>query len=205
MRVPDAAKRQWAAVQQMEGMLLDWDYTFTTNYAGSTVVAPLAVGCPAVPDTSTFVARPAVDLASGSARLRQPLCKCKGIGGRPSFISSSGESACNAFAPTAPLPAPAAEAPSEAGQVGLATTPSWSPAPEGERVNLETLLPRRHDFVDSVDLFEDSLHDFGMATLRSRVLVGDGFWMAYIRFFLRLDNHFVRLPAPSLPPSLPPS
>jgi hypothetical protein len=57
----------------------EWDYTFTTSYAGSTTVAPLGTRMPAQPDVTSFYARPAVDLVSGKPRLRKPLCKCKGM------------------------------------------------------------------------------------------------------------------------------
>ena len=55
----------------------EWDYTFTTPYAGATVVAPLGAGVPARPNDSSVVKRSAVNLATGKARLRSPLCKCK--------------------------------------------------------------------------------------------------------------------------------
>ena len=55
----------------------EWDYTFTTPYAGATAVAPLGAGVPARPNDSSVVKRSAVNLATGKARLRSPLCKCK--------------------------------------------------------------------------------------------------------------------------------
>lgn len=58
-----------------------WDFSFTTTYPGSTVVAPPGKGAVARPDLSSFVYRPAVNLANGKAVLRPPLCKCKTVRG----------------------------------------------------------------------------------------------------------------------------
>ena len=46
----------------------DFDYTFTTSYPGEMDVAEIGTGLPNLPDSSTMLARPAVDLAGGAAR-----------------------------------------------------------------------------------------------------------------------------------------
>ena len=45
----------------------EWEYTFTTAYPGSVVVAPLGCDMPVQPDESSFYPRPALELASGRA------------------------------------------------------------------------------------------------------------------------------------------
>ena len=81
------ALRCWALldlppIPHRSGFVADpWDYTFTTTYAGNTAIAALGSGLPTQLDNRSFYARPATDLASGNARLRKPLCKCKGVKG----------------------------------------------------------------------------------------------------------------------------
>lgn len=75
----------------------EWDYSFTTDYVGATAVAPLGTGLPLQPDDASLYARPAADLASGRARLRKPLCKCRGVTGRKALIAPTSQPA-----PTAP-------------------------------------------------------------------------------------------------------
>eukprot|EP00941_MAST-03F_sp_MAST-3F-sp1_P003301 g3301.t1 len=55
-----------------------WDYTFTTPYAGSTTFFRKegAKIVPPQPDGKSVYSRPSIDLASGPAKLRKPLCKC---------------------------------------------------------------------------------------------------------------------------------
>ena len=65
---------------------LDFDYTFTNHYAGSVDVSSSpGAQLPRGPDMSSVVCRKALDVATGTARLRKPLCKCKGEGGRVPF------------------------------------------------------------------------------------------------------------------------
>ena len=95
VRVPSANTGSWK-----QFTTVDWDYTFTNAYQGSMDVIDtdclhdeepqhqtrLQKPRCTVPDSSSFVSREAVDLASGKAQLRKPLCKCKGEGGRPAFF-----------------------------------------------------------------------------------------------------------------------
>jgi len=84
VRVPAATTGSW-----LKFGAVDWDYTFTNTYPGSVTMLPRGsrgpIG-PSRPDSSSFIGRAAVDLATGTAQLRKPLCKCKGDGGRPAFI-----------------------------------------------------------------------------------------------------------------------
>ena len=119
----------------------EWDYTFTTAYAGAVSVAPLGVGVPAQPDGRTFYARAAVDLASGEAKLRRPLCKCKGTNGRaPLLPTAAGEHPLRGSS--------ALERPPVAG-----APPEWEPTQA--RVDVDALLRAcvaPPEFADSVDL-----------------------------------------------------
>ena len=111
------------------------------------------------------------------AKLRAPLCKCKGIGGRAAFINFS--CAATEAAPPASAnlfePAPVA-------------TPEW--APSSERVDIKALIGTepRPQFLDTVELYEDDLHECGSVILRTRVYMARGFWVAYIRCFVRVEG-----------------
>lgn len=84
-----------------------WEYTFTTTYPGATTMlpprAPAATHLPPQPDQTSFYSRPAVDLASGMAKLRRPLCKCKGVNGRAALVTLAAP-AKQAKPPMAPRP-----------------------------------------------------------------------------------------------------
>lgn len=84
VQVPAATSGSWQTFDAA-----DWDYTFTSAYPGSVTVLPRGsrgpIG-PSRPDSSSFIGRVAVDVTSGTAQLRKPICKCKGDGGRPAFI-----------------------------------------------------------------------------------------------------------------------
>ena len=83
-----------------------WDYTFTTAYPGAVAVAPPGAGVPSQPDGTTFYARAAVDLADGPARLRRPLCKCRGASGRPPLVPVSDPHPLADCEPAPPSPPP---------------------------------------------------------------------------------------------------
>ena len=76
----------------------DYDFTYTSAYAGGTDVARfIGEHLPVRPDTGSPIARPAADLACGEARLRKPLCKCKGYGGRVPLVRAKGAAAACAI------------------------------------------------------------------------------------------------------------
>jgi hypothetical protein len=160
---------------------VDYDYTFTTPYMGTTDVAPRDVFGPAQLDSSSFLGRKAVDLARGSAQLRRPLCKCRGEGGRVPILPH--EKKKGVFgARNINIPR------------GHATpAPEWKPS-EAD-VNVVELMQRepRPQFWDDVDLYEDDLHECGAAFLRAKVYVAKRFWFAYTRVFARVDGVMCRV------------
>ena len=205
---PVKVRHAWSPTgpQARAARALEFDYTFTTSYRGSLAAVPeLGSGLPCSPDTSSLLRHAAVDLAKGTARLRKPLCKCRGVGGRVPFCgegsrsdgsrsqdsnalrsSSSGESVVKELhsstlrplRPSRPLRPP----------------PAWIPIVGGsmdaEGALREAGVPL---FVDRVTLYEDALHENGIAFLRASVFVGEKFWFAYLRYFLRVDGVMSRV------------
>ena len=133
-----------------------WDYTFTTPYAGSIAVAPLASGMPDGPDGCSPHSRPATNLATGKATLRKPLCKCRGSSGREALISVQKASPTAATVARCEdggvVPDGSEESSPPAASVAARTTaPAW--VDTTEVVDLESLLRdvRAPDFVDCVE------------------------------------------------------
>ena len=64
----------------------EWDYSFTTRYAGSVSVAGLGEGQPAYTNATSIYSRPAVEIYAGDGTLlRKPLCNC--VNGRTPLVA----------------------------------------------------------------------------------------------------------------------
>ncbi|EOD28619.1 hypothetical protein EMIHUDRAFT_114135 [Emiliania huxleyi CCMP1516] len=141
-----------------------WDYTFTTAYPGAVAVAPPGAGVPSQPDGTTFYARAAVDLADGPARLRRPLCKCRGASGRPPLVPVSDPHPLADCEPAPPSPPP---------------PPRWRRA--AEELDLASLLR------------EDNLDPQSRSTLRVRVVCTGSLLLASLRCFVRVNGVAARV------------
>ena len=169
------ALRAWALLQHAPVPHLsaraappEWDYSFTTAYAGATTRSS---GAAAQPDGRSLHARPAVELASGPARLRRPLCKC---------VNTYG---------CLKLPAAAVADPAAAAAVAaLPPPPEWQPSDEVlDFAALASAATAPH-FVDIVPLWRDDQDPHSLSTLTAKVLVADDFILAYLRCFVRVNG-----------------
>jgi len=62
LRVPQANMGSWRHMDPF----IDWDWTFTTSYAGCTAVANIAEGVPAKPDSSSIFARTELNVVAST-------------------------------------------------------------------------------------------------------------------------------------------
>ena len=183
------------------------------------------------PDTSSFLGRPATDLACGTAKLRKPLCKCRGTGGRVPLVVGGGSSTDAKTVRAATVKITVGRGMSSgigsASKGGAASTgtgsgsgggaghvvavsdpalipPSWTEITEksteggarGEGLNVRSLLasdPNPPLFTDTVELYEDDLHECGLTFLRAKVYVARQFWVVFIRCFVRVDGVMARV------------
>jgi len=154
----------------------EWDYSFTTPYPGSTVVAPPGKGAVARCNLSSFVYRPAVNLANGKAVLRPPLCKCKTVRGLVPDASPPAQELEPIWRPDGNPPPPAWQA-------------------SKDKVAIESLLASQPDslFEDSIDLWVDNLDPQSFSSLSVKVIVTPEFWAAYLRCFLRVNGVMARV------------
>ena len=157
----------------------EWEYTFTTAYPGATTIAPVCTQ----PDGTSIYPRPAVDLASGQAQLRKPLCKCRGA---------------NGLAPLARLgvPSPLAGPPATARRAdGVSSPPPPEWQPTQERVDLARMMASgaAPQLVDTIALWQDNLDPHSFASLEVRVFVAESFWLAYLRCFVRVNGVMARV------------
>ena len=137
---------------------------------------------------SSIVCRKGVDVAVGDARLRKPLCKCKGEGGRVPFCGEGSKREANVFVK------PSLIAQELSGTAPPVAPPQWRRT--NEVVDAEAML-RSHKgppvFWDIVPLFEDDLHENGMSLMKVSVFVGEDFWFVNLRFYLRVTKVMARL------------
>ena len=182
-----------------------WEYTFTTTYPGATTMlpprAPAAMHLPPQPDQTSFYSRPAVDLASGTAKLRRPLCKCKGVNGRAALVTLAAP-AKQAKPPKSPWPPHVTlrEVPLSSPQPTAAEEPPPPPPPPAwrptdEPLALEVRLRRASSpaFTDAVELWRDDQDPQSLSWLRCRVLCARDFWVASVRCFVRVNGVRARL------------
>jgi hypothetical protein len=155
-----------------------WDYSFTTPYAGTVDYFPAGTVTDE-PDGCSLYSRPAVDLASGAATLRKPLCQCRGASGRECLIRLSKESASPAgVSKPEPAPPPPRLPP-----------PAWEPCHDVS-VDIDALLrtlaqPR---LVEQLELWRDDVEPHSTASLHVRVLLAENFWVCVLRCFVRVNG-----------------
>lgn len=159
------------------GKSVDWDWTFTTPYTGCVTVAPLGTAAPVKPDSSSIFPRAELNLACGQAKLRNPLCNCRGtprpvLSMPPPEVSKS-DSTCMQQSPWL-LPS--------------SSRPAWQRLDDVD-IDWQGLLRSEQPlFVDQVDLFQDDMHDFGLSHLFVRIWVASTFWLVTLRYFLRVES-----------------
>jgi WD40 repeat protein len=146
-------------------------------------------------------------------KLRKPICKCKGDGGRAPFVSSKNndrpqkESSNNDDDDddSKLLLAPSSSRTTKTETARRKRTrrpcppPQWTfhlPDP-GYRVDIEGMLHRngRRPFLfrEDVDLWQDDLHDNGTAWLKARCFVCNEGWACLLRNFVRVDGVLCRV------------
>mmetsp|Transcript_20317 Transcript_20317/g.42364 ORF Transcript_20317/g.42364 Transcript_20317/m.42364 type:complete len:689 (+) Transcript_20317:63-2129(+) len=192
------ALRAWALLDHpppahLSGATPDpWDYTFTTDYPGSTTAS-----CSPRPHfaRASFYTTTADDLAEGSAKLRAPLCKC--IGGRQ-VLAPLSEKLSGASPP--PSPDQVLFSPS-------CPTPPWTPTTAPFSIESVLAANSPPTFNASVPLWLQNLDPHSLSCLNVHVASGPGYWVAYLRCFVRvngvmarvLDTRYIYNPAPGGP------
>lgn len=170
----------------------------------------------------TTVTRFQVDLASGEAKLRRPLCKCKGVNGRAALVTLCPKvsGSVGALAPlrssekgSSMLSSVLAQCSTNDAKVSpvaahvrvaapiLASPAEHKPPPPVWRrcvraLDLETLLRGAAplpEFQDCVELWNDEQDPHSTAWLRVRVLCTETFWVASIRNFVRVNGVMARV------------
>ena len=74
-----------------------------------------------------------------------------------------------------------------------AVPPPWQPTAHAVDVNALIASDPQPLFVDSIELWEDDMHECGHTFLRARVYVAERFWVAYVRCFVRVDGVMCRV------------
>eukprot|EP01050_Picozoa_sp_SAG11_P015167 SAG11_NODE_1939_length_4028_cov_1.658946_2_plen_249_part_00 len=180
-----------------------WDYTYTTAYCGATAVASFVQ--PPRPDGRTFYRLPASSGGGGPAapKLHAPLCQCAD---RTPLAALALPPPCGAAVlPSAPPPWRLS---SERVDIGALLRANAAPLLFGApwpfarmcdcSLSLRFSLRRLGIFLtrlrgmacldETVDLWQDNLDPHSFSSLSARVVVGDGFWAAYLRCFVRVNG-----------------
>ena len=190
------ALRAWAALgaeparHRNAAAPAEWDWTFTTPYRGATAVADFGDGVPAEPDGASFYdGGDGGGGAAGPAALRRPTCKC--VFGRKPLLGGD-EAAAAAPPPAAPPPPPPWRATAEAVDIERLLLANPAPPPFEDSVelwcvfqllwNLQTYCRRR-----------DDLDPHSFAFFRVRVRFAGKFWVAFSRFFIRVNGVLARV------------
>ena len=190
------ALRAWAALgaeparHRNAAAPAEWDWTFTTPYRGATAVADFGDGVPAEPDGASFYdGGDGGGAAAGPAALRRPTCKC--VFGRKPLLGGD-EAAAAAAPPAAPPPPPPWRATAEAVDIERLLAAHPAPPPFEDSVelwcvfrllgNLQTYCRRR-----------DDLDPHSFAFFRVRVRFAGKFWVAFSRFFIRVNGVLARV------------
>ena len=198
-----------------------YDYAYTTPYKGGTDTISIDNNNDSEEnrygylhaDSSSFVpkhdagANDLLPLAGGAGirrvkvKLRKPICKCKGDGGRAPFVSSlkntSNDTNDDNSLPRRTNTQPAGR--QKCTRRRQCPPPQWTPhLPDpGYRVDIEGLLFRngRRPFLfrEDVDLWQDDLHDNGTAWLKARCFVCHEGWACLLRNFVRVDGVLCRV------------
>ena len=162
-------------------------------------------------DSSSFVpkhdmgANDMVPAAGGAGikrvkvKLRKPICKCKGDGGRAPFVASTNNNTSNNRNDANGHSPPRRTNYTPAMHQKHTRPPQWTSNlfDPGYRVDIEGLLFRngRRPFLfrEDVDLWQDDLHDNGTAWLKARCFVCQEGWACLLRNFVRVDGVLCRV------------
>lgn len=194
VKAMDASSNHWK--HQMKIIpTVDYDYTYTTPYAGATDVIYQSINNEGNSnylevDSSSFVAKKVFDNSPdfGPARLRKPICKCKGDGGRAPFVqrknlrNSTSQGISNKDY-------------NSQKDRSSSIMPQWEPATKDHKVDIESMIQKhpRPICYEIVDLYEDDLHDNGTCFLKAKVYVTQVGWAGLLRCFVRVDGVMARV------------
>lgn len=153
-----------AEIKQQQAIMLQYDWTFTSRYAGSAAQGSASQAAAA----AATAAPPSPPPAAPSPAASQP----------PSTATEAGSP--TAAAAAAPLHTTSAD------RLG------WQPT--GEAIDRALLMERDPIlFYDEVPLYESDLDDNGACHMTVRLRVMPKCWLVLLRFWLRVDGMVVRL------------
>jgi len=197
VKVSDARSRHWKNRVNITPSV-EYDYTYTTLYPGGTDIIE-QTRSNYINDlnylkdnSSSFIAKKVIEKPEnlvGPARLRKPLCRCRGDGGRAPFFKknihvkveevSSSNDAFNPHHDKKIIFAP----------------PRWEENMNNGKVNIEGMIQKYPQPLcyEIVDLYEDDLHENGTCFLKAKIFVTPVGWVALLRFFLRVDGVMARV------------
>ena len=146
----------------------------TRRYRGATAVAAIDAPHSRPGDSILRVPKgwlPDCGFGDDAPRVRRPTCRC--VYGRPPLLASAADQDEDETDDglCAPLP------------------PQWKPTKE--TLDLEALIAadgRAPRFEESVDLWRDDLDPHSFGFFRVRVRAHERFWVAYSRFFIRVNG-----------------
>jgi len=194
VKAADASSDHWRHRMKITPSV-DYDYTYTTLYPGGTDMVLKSDDEEGTlnyldADSSSFVAKRVINNSPqfGPARLRKPICKCKGDGGRAPFVQrtkvrqSTVQGVSNgAF--------------DSQNHQNSIITPKWKTNTKEGTVDIEGMIRKypRPICYEIVDLYEDDLHDNGTCFLKAKVYVTEAGWAGLLRFFVRVDGVMARV------------
>jgi len=208
----DAGSQHWRQHQhRMNGIpLVDYDYTYTTLYSGGTDSIDSTSSTDdndCIPsnydylqiDSTSFVAKKVRDddnsqKLGGPARLREPICKCKGDGGRAPFIQNKTSTQTEGLGLGSP-DKHKVFTPNNKSNPNLTPPPQWEKNTSHDKVDIETMLRKFPQPLcyEIIDLYEDELHENGICFLKAKIFVTPIGWAGLLRFFVRVDGVMARV------------
>jgi len=171
----------------------DWDYTFTTTYAGS-MKRGRVTDSSIQPNGMSLYQSPADNLADGRVQLRQPLCKC--VGGRTpcAGIARSIENEKKILNNNRSVQSMPKTNDSRDHLVFPLPIGSW--VPTDETFDMEELLKTETvplHYTQPVLFWVQNLDPQSYSSLTGHVLVAKRFVVASIRCFVRVNGVSVRI------------
>jgi len=196
----DAGSKHWRHQMNITPSV-DYDYTYTTLYSGGTDVIDHTMSKDGdnddfnylQNDSSSFVAKKVIDnfqKLGGPARLRRPICKCKGDGGRAPFLKSKkNQSEVDG------VPSPYNSSAFNSEKKSIATPPQWRGDITRGKVDIESMIRKFPQPLcyEVIDLYEDELHENGTSFLKAKIFVTPIGWAGLLRFFVRVDRVMARV------------
>jgi len=190
----DAGSRHWKHRMNITPSV-HYDYTYTTLYPGGTDIIDQTSSNRdnnlnhLQNDSSSFVAKKVIDNSEklgGPARLRKPICKCKGDGGRAPFVKKKKKNQSKVEGVSSSY-----DAFDQYQDYNIiATPPQWKETTNHGNVDIESMIRKYPQPLcyEIVDLYEDDLHDNGTCFLKAKVFVTPIGWVGLLRFFVRVDG-----------------